>query len=150
MRAVIISLLGAAGLAACAAQPVSQGTSITLKPMNNSGESGTAMLTAEGRNTKVVIALANTPPGVTQPAHIHAGTCSDLNPRPLVGLHSVTGGGSTSVVPLPLTSLLSAPYAINVHKSQQDIGSYVACGDIASAAPYGGRSQPGLGWAGAY
>ncbi|MEJ2688223.1 MAG: hypothetical protein P8124_13790 [Gammaproteobacteria bacterium] len=149
MRAFIMSLLAATSLAACASQPINHPSTVSLKPLNNSGESGTAVLTPEGKNTKVVIALTNTPAGVAQPAHIHAGTCSDLNPKPLVGLHSVNNGSSTSVVPMPLSSLMSAPYAINVHKSRQDLATYVACGDIASAASYAGH-QPGLGWAGAY
>ena len=55
---------------------------IKLGPQNKSGESGTAKLTPEGDSTKVEISLKGGPKGASQPAHIHEGSCSKLDPNP--------------------------------------------------------------------
>jgi hypothetical protein len=104
---------------------------IDLGAQNNSGETGTATLTPEGRKTKVAIELSNTPAGVAQPAHIHKGTCADLDKAPKWKLEPVKDGKSTTMVPVSLKTLLKDKTAINVHKSPTEIQAYVACGDIA-------------------
>jgi hypothetical protein len=38
---------------------------------------------------------------------------------------------STTTVPVSLDDLLSAPFAINVHESAEQIDIYIACGEIA-------------------
>lgn len=37
---------------------------------------------------------------------------------------------SSTVVPAPLSDILAAPHAINVHKSMEEIDVYIACGEI--------------------
>ena len=86
------------------------------------------------------------------PAHIHAGTCAELGDvvAPLSDIdysYNVDGapaamggfvGQSTAVpamvsvttVPLPLADIIAGGHAINVHKSADEIGEYIACGDI--------------------
>jgi plastocyanin len=88
------------------------------------------------------------------PAHIHQGTCAQLNPKPYLPLNDVrlglpigtpnaapetmSGSGGafpaeTSVtqnVKTSLDDLLKNPYAINVHLSAQKMDTYIACGDI--------------------
>jgi Cu/Zn superoxide dismutase len=104
---------------------------ITIMQQNQSGESGTATLTPlDGNKTKVEITLKSTPQGVTQPAHIHEGGCANLDPKPKQGLDSVVDGKSTTVVPVSLQELIAGKTAINVHKSTDDLKTYVACGDI--------------------
>jgi uncharacterized cupredoxin-like copper-binding protein len=82
------------------------------------------------------------PPG--RPAHIHAGTCDDLDPNPLapltdVGAPTGTAAGpadvtpvevSVTTVPLDLATILAADHSINVHLSQEEADVYIACGEI--------------------
>ncbi len=141
-------VLGAVMLFALAA-PVGAQDSLTvsLAAQNNSGESGTAQLTdMGGGKTRVVLALTGAPNGVAQPVHIHEGTCATLNPTPKYPLTNLANGKSETVVDVSLSELLSKPYAINAHKSAQDISVYVTCGNIvhnaAAAAPAGTNAAP--------
>lgn len=105
--------------------------SVTLGEQNGSKETGTAQLTSEGADkTRVVLTLKGGPAKVAQPAHIHDGSCAKLDPKPKYPLSSVENGKSTTVVPVSLESLTGGNLAINVHKSSDDIQTYVACGDI--------------------
>ncbi len=102
--------------------------------------------------------MASQPTGMTHPAHIHNGTCDSLDPNPLIPLTDVgitpsqssgnatpvtapmggdmTAGGAIPVeqsiteIPVPILDLVSAPHAINVHESAQNIQNYIACGTI--------------------
>jgi plastocyanin len=79
------------------------------------------------------------------PAHIHSGSCDNLGDIvvPLTDVVENTAGevfGSDQAVPvevsdtddieLSLSEILSAPHAINIHQSAEDIQIYIACGDI--------------------
>jgi CHRD domain len=117
------------------AEDVAGGIEVTLNEQNASGQSGTATLTVGGDGTlHVSIALSggNTDP---QPAHIHEGTCADLNPQPAFPLENVVSGQSESDVEVSLQDLALTPYAINVHKSEAEADVYVACGDITDISP---------------
>jgi len=102
---------------------------VQLSEQNGSGESGTATLTAEGDKTRVVVDIAN---GMSapQPAHIHEGSCANLNPQPKYPLQNVVNGKSTSTVSASLDDLKNEAYAVNVHKSESDLKTYVSCGDV--------------------
>ena len=117
----------------------SSGKPVTVRMMeqNGSKESGTAKLTPMGDQTKVEVSLKGAPKGVAQPSHIHSGTCANLDPKPKQGLANVSNGKSSTTVPVKLEDLLSGENAINVHKSGDDLKTYVACGDIkqGGAAP---------------
>jgi hypothetical protein len=111
----------------------SSGKSVNVKmqAQNKSGESGSARLTPEGPDkTRVEITLKGAPKGTPQPAHIHDGTCAQLDPKPKQGLENVVDGKSSTVVPMGLDALRSGNMAINVHKSKEDIKTYVSCGNI--------------------
>jgi uncharacterized cupredoxin-like copper-binding protein len=105
---------------------------------------------------------------ITHPAHIHQGTCAalgdvayplqDVAPvAPTAGMPAAAEGATTAVpvamsvttVDVKLTDLLSAPYAINVHESMQEIEDYIACGDI-GGRPVGGDLLIGLHLLGTY
>jgi len=79
------------------------------------------------------------PKGTAQPAHIHEGTCSKLDPKPKWGLENVVDGKSTTEVPVGLAEIQKGTYAINVHKSGEDLKTYVACGNIAKSG--GGKKS---------
>ena len=115
--------------------------SVRMHAQNDSGETGSAKLTAEGADkTRVEISLKGAPKGTAQPAHIHEGSCAKLDPKPKHGLENVVDGKSTTVVPASLDSVKGM--AINVHKSTSDIKTYVSCGDIGKG---GGAMKKGEG-----
>jgi Cu/Zn superoxide dismutase len=102
-----------------------------LQPLNSSGESGTATLTKAGENqTKVVLEVQGQPSSGPQPVHIHKGSCSKLDPKPAYPLSPVVNGKSETTVNASLDSLQKGGYAINGHKSAQEVATYVFCGDI--------------------
>jgi hypothetical protein len=148
MKWFLLMLAAVALLAGCGSDDGSSGssdeTTVDLAAQNGSGESGTATLTADGGKTKVIVDLDNPPMGTPQPAHIHKGSCKDLDPNPAYGLQNVVGGKSTTEVDEPLEDLEKGSYAINVHKSGAEIKTYVACGDIGSGSSSGG-SDGGYG-----
>lgn len=90
---------------------------------------------------------------VTHPAHVHVGSCAELDPNPAFPLNNVgprtddDGNmpepdqikGSLSANPVMISEteidvnlddLLETAHAINVHESDQNMGTYIACGDI--------------------
>jgi hypothetical protein len=139
LLAVLVAGIVAGGLAfAPLAQEKDKGAkksgaksvTVRLAQQNKSKESGTAKLTPEGDKTKVEISLKGAPKGVSQPAHVHDGSCAKLDPKPKYPLQNVVDGKSTSEVPVKLDELTGGNLAINVHKSAEDAKTYVACGDI--------------------
>lgn len=108
--------------------------------------SGATSLLAQDSN-------AGDAPDINHPAHIHSGTCDDLDPNPAAPLQDIvpyandpdSDEGSNSPqgvltapimlhsetdVEMSLDDLLAEPHAINVHESMEQIENYVACGDI--------------------
>jgi plastocyanin len=82
------------------------------------------------------------------PAHIHSGTCAELGDVvvPLTDIAHIGGNaersGATSAIPvkssitvvdMPLQEIIDGGHAINVHLSAEEIGMYIACGDIGGA-----------------
>jgi hypothetical protein len=130
----------------------SQALTLTLNAQNNSGISGTATFTDMGNGqTRVVMQVSGAGPG-PEPAHIHPGTCAQLDPTPAFTLTSVTNGTSTTDVNSSLQALIDGNYAIHMHKSQDELTVYVACADILQTAQPGALPNTGtLGddWTGA-
>ena len=122
----------ALSLGACASMSENRPTTIKLNAQNDSGQAGTSILTpmADGK-TEVTIKVANPPSGVAQPAHVHEGTCENLNKAPKYSLTSVVNGTSSTVINVDLATLRKTPHAVNVHKSGPEAAVYVACGNIA-------------------
>ena len=148
MRTAALTLLSAAlalalALAGCGADDEAAGggdaVTVELAEQNGSGQSGTATLTAAGDGATEVVIELNEGTADPQPAHIHAGTCADLDPQPKYPLDGVVDGGSRTTVQAPLSELRNGRLAINVHKSEAEIQTYVACGDIGGAS---GSEQP--------
>jgi Cu/Zn superoxide dismutase len=123
-------LLLFSGLIAGTAIALDNSVTLTLNAENGSGESGTATLFPEGKQTKVVINMVNTPAGVAQPAHIHEGRCDNLNKKPKWPLEPVKDGRSQTVVAASIDEITKNPTAINIHKSAEEAQVYVACGNI--------------------
>ena len=119
------TILGMASVALAQNAPMT----IKLDEQNKSGESGSATITPQGNKTQVVLDIKGAP-DAAQPAHIHTGTCANLDPKPKIPLQNVVKGKSTTVIDMPMSQV--AMGAINVHKSTEDIKTYVACGDLKS------------------
>jgi plastocyanin len=96
------------------------------------------------------------------PAHIHVGTCDALDPNPTfpltdVALASGASGDesdgasaipverSMTMVDASLEDLRTGGYAINVHQSAEDIGTYIACGNLSGVVDDSGALVVGLG-----
>lgn len=100
--------------------------------------------------------------GAAHPVHIHAGTCAELGDVvvPLNDLAAPSGDrtGPDSAVPvtlsenivdIPLQEIIDGGHAINVHLSADEIGTYIACGDIGGVitTDEGGRQEMMIGLA---
>lgn len=123
-------ILMLAGMFSNTALALDDAVGVKFEAQNNSGQNGTATLMPEGSKTKVVIRISNTPAGVSEPAHIHLGTCDNLDKAPKWSLQPVKDGQSVTVLDVPLDTILKAKTAINVHKSAAEAQVYVACGNI--------------------
>jgi hypothetical protein len=122
------ALLMAIAITACSSTAESR--TFQLETLNDSGVTGTAVLTdLRDGSTRVVIDVE--PAGhLNMPAHIHPGTCVELVPQPLYPLESVVDGASETVVARSLSELLAGDLALNLHVSFDDMGTYAACVDL--------------------
>jgi hypothetical protein len=135
----VVALAFAAALAACGGNDEAEPSGapaddaeqvvVALHEQSGSGQTGTMTLepAGEGR-TRVVLEV--TQADVPQPAHIHAGSCANLDPAPAYGLPNVVDGRSESTVEASIDELVEGEFAVNVHRSDGDLETYVACGDI--------------------
>jgi hypothetical protein len=104
---------------------------INMGQQSHSGQTGNASVTDVKGGANVAIHLKSEPKGASEPAHIHKGTCAHLDPAPWKPLHPVVNGQSmTYVAGLTVAELKKGKYAINVHKSANDLKTYVSCGDL--------------------
>ena len=133
LAAIVASVLCAVTLVAgCKSMGRSAGSmDARLSPQNNSGESGKASLTKQSdTQTKVVLSVTGAPAGVSQPVHIHKGSCAQIDPKPAFPLSPLVNGKSETVVNVSIDELKKGAYAINGHKSAQEVSTYVFCGDL--------------------
>jgi hypothetical protein len=103
---------------------------LDLQEQNNSGITGTVKFgpTSEG-TVEVEIELDGSGAG-PHPAHIHPGSCADLDPVPKWPLENVVNGRSKTTVDADLSELTAQEYAVNVHDSPENADLYVACADV--------------------
>ncbi len=100
--------------------------------------------------------------GAAHPVHIHSGTCAELGDVvvPLNDLtapegeftgpdSAVTVTLSENIVDIPLQEIIDGGHAINAHLSNDEIGTYIACGDIGGVitTDEGGRQEMMIGLA---
>jgi plastocyanin len=96
------------------------------------------------------------------PAHIHLGTCSELDPNPAFPLtdvalapsESAAEADSAAAIPVErsvttvdatVEDLRTGGYAINIHQSAGDIATYIACGNLSGDIEDSGALVVGLG-----
>jgi plastocyanin len=102
---------------------------IDLGEENESGQSGSALLTPRGEDTEVWLSLSD---GAMESSavHIHSGQCGDTLggvEHPLTNIENGTSG--TLLEGVALASLLTGGFAINSHNAQ-DSNIYTACGNL--------------------
>ena len=103
---------------------------IELSGQNNSDQDGMVQIYDENGKAHVVLELGATEEGMTQPAHIHVGSCAKIG-AVKYPLANVVDGESETTLSISTAELMKLlPLAINVHKSVSEAGVYVACGDI--------------------
>jgi hypothetical protein len=114
---------------------------------------------------------------VSHPAHIHSGSCPEVGDvvQPLsdVSAQAMNNGtptammdmmmGSASAIPvessvttvqMALSDIVGGEHAVNIHESADNIGNYIACGDIGGAMIgdnsllFGIAEQNGSGYSG--
>lgn len=109
-----------------------ESVTLTLQEQNDSGITGEVELspTSEGQ-LEVEIELDGSEGG-PHPAHIHRGSCAELDPTPEFPLEDVVDGRSETTLDISLGDLVLDEYAVNVHESAENADVYVACADVRS------------------
>ena len=86
--------------------------------------------------TSAQVSLSNATPGGEHPWHVHIGQCGMdkgiFGPPSSYGILKVGGNGNaegSATIPLPAPK--SGQYFINVHASKNNMGTIVACGNLA-------------------
>jgi hypothetical protein len=156
MRSVVpAALMTAATLAGCGghavkidpnAQPVAnRWNAVLATPAGLAGAiqvRGTGWLAGDPKDTgqsRAHVEITNASPGGVHPWHIHRGQCGNdmgiLGPADAYKPLKVGGDGEAkadATLPFPLPG--SGDYFINVHASAQNMGTIVACGNLAPPA----------------
>ena len=111
-------------------QEVPKMLAASLGMQNNSGQIGNAVFRERNGKVLVEIDVFNAPKNVSQPVHVHEGSC----PRPggiKYALNSLVNGQSETILDVTLKDILAGlPLSVNAHKSNEDVGTYVSCGNI--------------------
>ncbi|MCH7593777.1 MAG: hypothetical protein IIB27_04640 [Chloroflexi bacterium] len=102
---------------------------VPLGALNDSGQSGVAVLMDKGDTIEIVIDISPGAADVPQPIHIHAGSCDTLGDVAFA-LSNVVNGRSVTNVKASLAEITTGGFTINGHKSGDEIGVYIACGDV--------------------
>jgi hypothetical protein len=123
-----VVLVVCALIVGCAASSAPSVT-IELETLNDSGVTGTVTLIPQGDRTQVDVDVD--PAGhPDMPSHIHPGDCEHLVPQPKYPLRNVVNGKASTVVAVSLSELLGGDLAINLHNSNEDMGTYTACANL--------------------
>jgi LPXTG-motif cell wall-anchored protein len=146
---LLITVASALLLGASVVSAQDQTLTVPLAEQNDSGMSGSAVLTQMGDDLRVVLTLTGTEAGGSHPAHIHSGRC----PNPGGVVHPLTnvvnGTSTTTIAGASLADVADGNHAINIHKSAEELSVYTACGDIQvmAAAPTAAPTMAAAGTA---
>lgn len=114
-------------VAAACSGPVAASRTVQLQTLNDSGVTGSTVLTDLGDGQTKVVVTVDPAGHLDMPAHIHPGTCADLVPQPRFPLQNVVDGSSETTIDVPLDELFAGGLAVNLHASPDDYGTYTAC-----------------------
>ena len=109
--------------------------SADLSPRNNSGISGDAGAQSALAATGVTISIRGAAAGGQHPWHIHRGTCSaggsvvgEASAYPVLTPGQDGTARAAATIGVPLSE--NESYHVNVHRSPQEMGVIVACGQL--------------------
>ncbi|HKV50590.1 MAG TPA: hypothetical protein VJO52_05250 [Gemmatimonadaceae bacterium] len=97
---------------------------------------GSAWMAAKDNKTVVSVQISNAAPGGMHPWHVHMGTCGNdagiLGPPGSYGTLKVDGDGKAAArVEVPIQAPTSGQYFVNIHASPTNLGTIIACGNLA-------------------
>lgn len=103
---------------------------------------GTAWMEPEEGNpqqTKAHVSISNAVPGGQHPWHVHIGRCGMdqgvFGPPDAYGILNVgSKGQAEGDASIPVRMPTSGQYFVNVHASKENMGTIVACGNLAPPA----------------
>lgn len=104
--------------------------SIVLNEQGGSGQSGLATFEVKNDVIAVRIRLVGFVPDVTQPAHIHKGTCEEVGEDIFYITPVVNGQTDTNIISDWDELAASFPLVLNVHKSEAEKDIYTSCGQV--------------------
>ena len=113
-----------------AEEALGEAITLDLEEQNGSGITGTVSLSPTSDGEVEVAIEVDGSDGGPHPAHIHEGSCAELDPEPAFPLEDVVDGSSTTTVDVDIEDLTLSEYAVNVHESAENAATYVACGDV--------------------
>ena len=116
-------------VAACTGSQAASRT-VEFQTLNDSGVTGSATLTDLGDGQTRVVVEVDSAGHADMPAHVHPGTCVDLVPQPRYPLQNVVDGESETEIAASLDDLFAGGLALNIHASNEDMGTYTACAEL--------------------
>ena len=128
MRFITICLLAA--LSACSSATGGPPRVLDFQAQHDSGITGTATLTSAGADRTLVVIVADPNGHTNMPAHVHPGVCADPVPQPRYPLENVRDGLSRTEIPVSIAELKADAVSINVHRSNEEMETIVACVDV--------------------
>lgn len=158
LRAIIVALLLAIPTATAAAaqdttpvatpsteptpSPAMPRLVLDFEELNDSGIVGTVTLYDAG-DDRTIVEIDVEDAGGNHPAHIHEGTCGDLDPEPFENLENVDKDGmSLTVVDVSLDDLLAGDHAVDIHLASNELGTLIACANIEGEPQLPGSATP--------
>ena len=142
--AVVLMTAGMLGSAGADAAQGPQTVTAELEEENDSGITGTAVLTAEGNQTRVVVELVGAEEGTE--GHMFDSTCDDHGGATV--FHDFTPadaeGRSETVVDAPFSELTTGEYWIHLHQPAVERGGGLVCGQVPNLSA-GGTTVPSTG-----
>lgn len=139
--AATVATTPAATTTAATSTPESDGTggtinvgerteTIPLRELNDSGVTGTVVLSEQGAATRISIQLEGDAVTGDHIAHLHDGTCEAPGEYTYT-LNPVSAEGtSETVVNITLDELLTDGYMVNVHPDETNWDTWMACGEL--------------------
>lgn len=107
---------------------------IPLRELNDSGVTGTVVLSEQGAATRISIQLTGDAVTGDHVAHLHDGTCEAPGEYTYT-LNPVSAEGtSETVVNLTLDELLAGGYMVNVHPDEANWDTWMVCGELTTTS----------------
>ncbi len=106
---------------------------IPLRELNDSGVTGTVVLSEQGNATRISIQLTGDAVTGDHIAHLHDGTCEAPGEYTYT-LNPVSAEGtSETVVNMTLDELVTGGYMVNVHPDEANWDIWMVCGELTTA-----------------